>query len=83
MDERSNQMQPMLTQSEAAHFLRASVRTLEDWRVRGFGPKFVKIGSRVCYQQSALTDWVEAQTRTSTAEHTVGKARPVMMAGGR
>ena len=69
-------MPPMLTESEAAHFLRASARTLQDWRVRGCGPKFVKVGSRVCYQRNDLVQWIAAQTRSSTAQNTV-------MAGGR
>lgn len=77
MDENAQYMPPMLTESEAAHFLRASARTLQDWRVRGCGPRFVKVGSRVCYQRNDLVQWIAAQTRSSTAHHTV------VMAGGR
>jgi excisionase family DNA binding protein len=58
----------LLTQTEAARFLRVSERTLERWRVEGQGPCFSKIGRRVVYRAEELDAWVNAQTRTSTSE---------------
>jgi hypothetical protein len=40
----------------AASYLKVSVRCLEDWRKRGFGPKWRNVGKRVFY---AFTDLVK------------------------
>jgi predicted DNA-binding transcriptional regulator AlpA len=61
-------MQTLLTQRDAATLLALSVRTLERLRVRGVGPRFVKAGKAVRYQQEALERWVAAQSRASTSE---------------
>lgn len=38
-----------LLTEEVARRLRLSARTLEQWRYRGIGPKFRRVGSRVIY----------------------------------
>ncbi len=43
-----------------------SVRSLERWRLEGFGPPFVKFGKRVMYAKSDLLRWAESRKRTST-----------------
>ncbi len=47
---------------------RLSPRTMERWRQRGTGPRYVKIGRFVGYTRDALEDYVAAQTRRPTAE---------------
>ncbi|WP_423415852.1 helix-turn-helix transcriptional regulator [Hyphomicrobium sp. B1] len=48
---------------EAASFLRSHVRTLEDWRREGRGPRFYKLGSRkrakILYRRRDLETWVD------------------------
>jgi predicted DNA-binding transcriptional regulator AlpA len=61
-------LSPLLTQREAAAILGISVRSLERMRVTGLGPRFVKAGKAVRYQQEALERWVAAQSRASTSE---------------
>jgi hypothetical protein len=61
-------MQTLLTQRDAATLLALSVRTLERLRVSGLGPRYVKAGKAVRYQQEALERWVTAQSRDSTSE---------------
>jgi len=62
----------LLTQSEAAEYLRISVRTLERWRVTGSGPAWVKCGKRrVLYQQSILEEWIASRVVHSTSEAAV------------
>lgn len=51
---------------ETAKFLSVEKNTLEIWRHRGTGPKFVKFGRAVRYRLGDLQDYIEAQTRTST-----------------
>ena len=53
---------------QAASFLGIKRQTLGAWRIRGRGPEFVKVGSRVFYRLSALDKYVEGQTRSSTGD---------------
>jgi predicted DNA-binding transcriptional regulator AlpA len=53
----------------AAQLLGVSRRTLQGWRWRGGGPRFVRIGIRaVRYEPAELRAWVDAQRRTSTSD---------------
>lgn len=61
-------------ETEAAQFLRVSTRTLQSWRVSGRGPEFIKVGRVVRYRRETLETWLDRQTRTSTAAHTVKEA---------
>lgn len=66
--------EPLLTTKEAARFLRLSHRTLEGFRVRGIGPRFIKAGpglrSRVLYHPADIRVWVERRF-SSTSEYGV------------
>ncbi len=48
----------LLTTEQAAAFLQMSTRTLEAWRQRGQGPKFVKVGRSVRYDEATLQKWL-------------------------
>lgn len=61
-------MSDLLTTPEAAAYLRLSPRTLENWRVRGQGPRFRKLGDRVLYAQGDLDRWQEVRERGSTSD---------------
>lgn len=57
----------LLTTAEAAERLSASPRTLEHWRLRGGGPVFRKVGSRmVRYAPADLDAFVEQGARVNT-----------------
>jgi len=59
---------PLLTQQHAANFLSCSPRSLEAWRLRGGGPRYVRLGRRcIRYRLSDLSDWIGACVRTSTS----------------
>jgi excisionase family DNA binding protein len=60
---------PYLTTPQAAAYLGISPRTLEDWRLTGFGPSFMKLGRRVLYRMQDLLDFIEARLRRNTGEH--------------
>jgi excisionase family DNA binding protein len=57
----------LLTVEEAAKRLRLSTSTLNKWRVTGEGPAFVKLGRRVLYRASDLSDWLAGSTFGSTS----------------
>jgi len=57
-----------ITETDAADFLCQSVRTLQKWRVTGFGPQFYKPGRSVRYRRSDLKTWADARVKRHTSE---------------
>ena len=57
-----------LNENHAAEYLGVSVRTLQAWRVRGGGPRYVKIGRAVRYQRRELAAFQQSHTVSSTTE---------------
>jgi len=53
------------TQAAADH-LGLKRQTLEAWRCRGGGPRFVKLGRAVRYRQADLDGWIESRVRDNT-----------------
>ncbi len=55
---------------EAAEFCGISPRTLENFRLRGGGPEYIRVGGgRLCrYRISALNVWMDKHTASSTTE---------------
>ncbi len=51
----------VLTITEAADLLRAPVATLRYWRHRNIGPHSFRLGRRVLYRQTDLTNWINQQ----------------------
>mgnify|MGYP001171456291 CR=1 FL=1 len=43
-------------------------KTAETWRVRGFGPRYVKVGALVRYRNADVRAWMESRTVGSTSE---------------
>jgi predicted DNA-binding transcriptional regulator AlpA len=59
----------LITEHEAAAFIGYTVRALQNWRVRGGGPRFVKVSSRsIRYRHRDLLNWTEQHLRSSTSE---------------
>ena len=60
---------PLLTEPEAAAYLKLTPRALQAWRYQGRGPQFVKISARaVRYRPEDLEGWIQARLRTSTSD---------------
>ena len=58
-----------LTEARAGEILGVNPRTLQQWRLRGGGPRYVRISSRcVRYRYRDLTQWMEDRLRSSTSE---------------
>lgn len=55
-----------MTTRQAADFLGLKRNTLEIWRLRGTGPRFVKMGRAVRYRLADIEDYIEAQTKQKT-----------------
>jgi hypothetical protein len=65
--------EPLLTEKQAAAYLNMVVKTLQNWRWRGDGPPFVKLGDLVRYRRRDLDELILANLRTSTSD--AGEAR--------
>lgn len=58
----------LVNEHEAAEYLGYSVRALQNWRVRGGGPVFVKVSARsIRYRRRDLQAWVEAHLQSNTS----------------
>ncbi|MBE2190722.1 MAG: helix-turn-helix domain-containing protein [Alphaproteobacteria bacterium] len=53
---------------QVSEMLCISVATLRKWRWEGKGPCFVKIGRKVAYRPSDITEYVHGQIRKSTSD---------------
>lgn len=59
----------LLTEAETAKLLKFTPRFLQARRVRGDGPKFLKISARaVRYRRIDLLEWEQSLVRTSTSD---------------
>lgn len=56
----------LIDETTAADFLCQSVRTIQKWRVTGYGPKFVKSGRSIRYRRRDLMVWTNSRCRSST-----------------
>lgn len=61
-------IEPLLNQEQAAQILKLHPKTLEIWRHRGGGPKFVKVGRLARYRPEDLAAYIEGRVRTSTSD---------------
>ena len=58
----------LINENDAAIFLGYTVRALQNWRVRGGGPRFVKVSGRsIRYRRRDMIAWAEARLVTSTS----------------
>lgn len=58
----------LIDQRAMSRMIGITTKTAETWRTRGFGPKFVKIGSLVKYRKSDISAWVDRRTVNSTSQ---------------
>ncbi len=58
----------LMNEDQAAQVLTVGTKTLQSWRVRGVGPRFIRIGRLVRYTMEELMRYIEEQTRQSTSE---------------
>lgn len=64
-----NHPSALLTETQAAQVLSLSIRTLQAWRLKGSGPRFVRLSGRaVRYRNSDLAAFIEARTVASTSD---------------
>jgi len=68
--ERNIKSDRLVDEIVAAEHLSINRRTLQNWRVRKQGPRFVKLGKAVRYWVSDLNRWANAQASSPDAYET-------------
>ena len=59
----------LIKEDEAASFIGYSVRALQNWRIRGSGPKFIKVSARsIRYRRQDLIEWADRLLLSSTSQ---------------
>jgi hypothetical protein len=62
-------LERLIGEHEAADFLGYSSRALQNWRLRGGGPRFVCVSRRsIRYRRRDLIEWAEGRLHSSTSE---------------
>lgn len=56
------------TENQEAERLQLSERTLQQWRRRGNGPPYIKLGSAVRYDPALTDEWLARNTVSSTSQ---------------
>ncbi|MBJ7526265.1 MAG: helix-turn-helix domain-containing protein [Sphingomonadaceae bacterium] len=57
-----------LTTAQVAKLTQTSQNFWEKLRVRGYGPKYSRVGNRPRYRRADLEQWLENRSARSTAE---------------
>ncbi len=57
---------PMAAPRELAEFLGIPPHTLDQWRSRGLGPAWHRVGRHVRYRWADIEEWLGEQRRSST-----------------
>lgn len=52
----------------AAKRLCVAEGTLSNWRIQGKGPRFVRIGGKICYRDEDIEAFIAQGVRQSTSE---------------
>ncbi len=58
----------LLTEHQASQAIRLKVTTLRKRRWQGLAPRFLKVGSKVFYDQNDLQDYLNSCVRQSTSD---------------
>lgn len=57
-----------MTAKELSLHLKTPTSVLANWRYKGSGPKFVKVGNGVRYRTSDVESWLDDQSRMQTGQ---------------
>lgn len=59
----------LLTETQAADLICYSPRALQNWRLRGGGPPYIKVSARsIRYQRRDILNWVDERRRIHSAD---------------
>jgi phage terminase Nu1 subunit (DNA packaging protein) len=59
----------LLSDEQLEEITKVKRRTWQDWRLRGLGPAYIKVGRLVRYDPQTVAQWLASRT-VATAEQT-------------
>lgn len=65
---RRSALDDLITADELSDRLGVKRRTVDEWRITGKGPAFIRVGRSVRYRPDAVDAWLLSQEHTSTSE---------------
>lgn len=63
-------LSPLLSAGRAAELIGNHPKTLEKWRARGIGPKYLRLGGRIRYTAQAIQEYISSCVVDPTAAAT-------------
>ena len=63
----------VMTEKEAAEYMRFSPNTLRQWRVEGIGPRYVKSQGSIRYRRDDIDDWLARNSKLTSDAATFQK----------
>ena len=67
--EMNNDPDQLLTEKDAASLIGYTPRALQNWRLRGGGPQYVKVSARsVRYQRRDVIEWIDQRKQSHTSQ---------------
>ena len=67
-------LEELLTTKELAKVLNIDDRTPESWRMRGVGPRFIRVGGLPRYRPSDVREYLDANAAVSTSQESARAA---------
>lgn len=64
-NEGASSLPRLLTSQQLASYLQIPLRTIEDWRLRQYGPAHFQIGKRVMYREDVVGAWIEELSKAA------------------
>ncbi|MBT1169594.1 helix-turn-helix domain-containing protein [Bifidobacterium sp. SO4] len=64
----ARELPPLVDTETFAQVFHVPRNTQNDWRGKGRGPRFTKIGRTVYYQRDAVLEWLKSREFSETAE---------------
>ena len=58
---------PLFTAHEAADYLAIGVGSVNYWRHKKTGPRFIRVGRQVRYRRSDLDTWLDTRTEATAS----------------
>ena len=69
MTHNQNDPDQLLTEKDAASLIGYTPRALQNWRLRGGGPQYVKVSARsVRYQRRDVIEWIDQRKQSHTSQ---------------
>jgi len=59
--------EPLWTPDDLSGFLSIPEKTLREWRSKGYGPPWLKVGKHVRYEPDRVREWLDTLTGSADA----------------